>query len=69
MNQPPTAADPTATEACAGVLRKLLNVPVVKALLATPDIALAEHALQTLTARAEKADKAERAAANQPPTQ
>lgn len=65
QNQKPPA--PPTTEACASVLRNLLNAPVVKAFLNSPDIALAEHALQTLTARAEAADRAEKAAAKPTP--
>lgn len=61
MNQPPTPAAPKTTAECASIVRGLANMPVVKALVSTPDIALFESALQTLTERAEKSDRADRA--------
>ncbi len=64
MNQPSTSAAQKTTAECASIVRGLANMPVVKALLNTPDIALFEHALQSLTARAEAADRADRAITN-----
>lgn len=49
---------------CEDILRRLLNMPIVKVSLNSPDIALAENAIQTLAERAEVADRAERAITN-----